>query len=208
MRRWSFRILRATAKKDTHYAIEESEAVAVRHIFQRLGMDGYTTRKLGIELEGLYPPPFQGAHWRSSSIVNIVHNPVYKGEFIANRWRQFRDRYKDDAGREVRVHHLVQRPPEEWIIVPVPAIVSPALWEAANRALKKNQQTAPRRSGKNPYLLTGLIRCACCGMSFNGNRKKDKQANGEIHQHPYYSCSSIHREPATRWLAFRNCGGI
>jgi site-specific DNA recombinase len=75
--------------------------------------------------------------------------------------------------------------------VSVPAIVSVDLWEMANRMLDKNKGTG-RRNAKEPYLLTGMIKCASCGYAYLGarkvNRKKGKEYIGR-----YYRDSSTLR---------------
>lgn len=192
------------AKKDTHYAIREDEAQVVRLIFQKV-IEGYPTRRIAIELEGNYPPPKKYANWDSKMVRLIINNRVYKGEFIANATRQIKvpttkDPWSltDTVGRTLI--RRVARPPEEWIIVPVPAIVSSEEWEIANKMMDKNLVMASRH-GKRQYLLTGLIKCATCNHTWIGghkiNRWKSKKTD-EIIERPYewYVCTSKgHRMP-------------
>jgi site-specific DNA recombinase len=79
---------------------------------------------------------------------------------------------------------------EDYIVVPVPAIVSAQVWDEANRILEKNKQTAARNA-KSPYLLTGLMRCASCGRSFMGHQGRTR-LNGKRLPTPQrvYHCTS------------------
>ncbi len=52
------------------------------------------------------------------------------------------------------------RPKEEWIIVPIPAIIEPDIFERAGRQLKENFALC-KRNRKNEYLLSGKIECVC-----------------------------------------------
>jgi site-specific DNA recombinase len=125
-----------TAKKDTHYGIREEEAEVIRYIFRKV-LEGYPMRRIAIMLEGKYSPPKRFTHWEPKMIELIVKRPVYKGEFIAHRSMEVKipknsnpASLTESTGRTVT--HKVQRPREEWIIVPVPAIVTPQDWERAN----------------------------------------------------------------------------
>jgi site-specific DNA recombinase len=186
------------AKKDTHYAIREEEAQVVRFIFQKI-IEGCSSRRIAIMLEGSFPPPKKFANWEGKMIRLIVNNRVYKGEFVANATRQIKvpttkDPWSltDTAGKTLT--RKIARPPEEWIIVPVPAIVSTEDWNIANKIMEKNLLMASRH-GKHQFLLTGLIKCATCKYTWFGghkiNRKKSK-VTGEVREHPanWYACPS------------------
>ncbi len=58
-------------------------------------------------------------------------------------------------------------PPQEWIIVPVPALVATEQFDLVQRRLATNQQSA-RRSTTHPYLLRGLVSCGICRLSCSG----------------------------------------
>jgi site-specific DNA recombinase len=158
------------AKQDTYYAIREDEAAVVRRIFEAIA-NGQSLRGLGVVLtqEGV-PPPKQ-AIWVSAQLRIIIKNEVYRGDFYAHRWEHTTVEKPSKDGLGVRtVKCKVERPPEHWIHVPVPPIVSRELWDAANAMLVKNQQMA-RRNAKEPYLLTGLITCAVCGYNYVGTTR-------------------------------------
>ncbi len=183
-----------TAKKDTHYAVREDEAEVVRYIFSKV-IDGYPLRRIAIMLEEKYAPPKKFTNWESKMVAVIVKNSVYKGEFIAHHYREVKipvssntKSLTETTGRTVT--RKVQRPPEEWIIVPVPPIVSIDDWDTANRMLEKNYQMG-RRNAKEPFLLTGLIQCATCGYRYIGGRKTVIKGEKKLEYHlSFYRCSS------------------
>jgi len=182
------------AKKDTHYGIVEEEAQIVRYIFEKVAYEGLPMRKIAAMLEDIYPPPKKMSNWEGKLIANIIHNPVYKGEFIAHRWKEVKiprnSNQIDLVGTsQDMVVRRVERPRDEWIIVPVPAIVSPELWEMAKHILAKNKMMG-RRNAKKPYLLTGLIRCATCGYNYVGGRKIKKGKKGQKYELSWYRCNS------------------
>lgn len=182
-----------TAKKDTHYAINEEEARAVQHIYQ-LVIEGNSLRKIAGLLDQLYPPPKRYTYWDSTIVALILKKAVYKGEYIAHNMKQVKvpvgSQHTGITGTAVRtIVRKVPRPAEEWISVPVPAIVSVEEWELANAVLKKNSQMSSR-NGKESYMLTGLIKCATCNHSYVGHRRKRTGRNGQPLCTSWYCCSS------------------
>jgi site-specific DNA recombinase len=83
-----------------------------------------------------------GGRWGLSSLVSIVHNPVYKGEGVVKS-----------------VHGPVTRP--------APALVDPGTWQRVQEALLRNRRLS-KKNAKRQYLLRGLIRCAGCGQAYVG----------------------------------------
>jgi len=127
----------------------------------------------------------------TKQLALIIRNPVYKGKFIAHRYQHVKVRKQGRTPDEpIRfVQKKIERPRDEWIIVPVPPIVSPELWVRANKMLEKNA-TMGRRSAKNPYLLIGLAKCASCGYTFIGGRKKKTGKKGQIWRPCFYRCAA------------------
>jgi site-specific DNA recombinase len=183
-----------TAKKDTHYAIREDEARVVRFIYNKV-LEGHTLRQISVMLDGHITPPGRFAHWDLKMLQILVRNPVYKGEFVANRSQQIKlvrggnpDSLTEGSTRTVL--RKTQRPRGEWVIISVPAIVSTEIWEQANQRVNK-----PALTPKHTYLLTGLLQCATCNYSFGGAAKrymKSKYRGGPKFETWmfYYRCSS------------------
>src|SRR5262249_32875569 len=73
------------AKKDSHYAIYEEQAVWVRFIFTSIGIHGKSLRSTANELKSKIPPP-RGKFWRMATLAKMIKNPVYKGQFVAHRF--------------------------------------------------------------------------------------------------------------------------
>lgn len=182
-----------TARKDTHYAIKEEEARVVRHIYQLL-IEGNSLRQIVKILDQHHTPPRRYACWDTRMVHLILKSSVYKGEYIAHSWKQVKVPLHPHpnglTGTVVKtVVRKVPRPAEEWIRVPVPAIVSVEDWELVNAVLKKNFQMSSR-NGKESYLLTGLVKCATCNRSYVGHRRKRTGRGGQPLCTSWYCCSS------------------
>src|SRR4051812_25413511 len=90
------------------------------------------------------------------------------------------------AGTRTRPSARVAVPREEWIEVPVPALVDAAVFEAAQAQLAENRQR--KRDGlRGPrWLLQGLTVCRRCGYAYYGKttpRSGKDPSKGEYHQY-------------------------
>jgi site-specific DNA recombinase len=81
-----------------------------------------------------------------------------------------------------RASKTVDRPREDWITIPVPAIVTTGSFERAARRLEDNKRFAARNS-KIPSLLQGLAACSACGYGYY--RTSTRTTNKKI---CYYRC--------------------
>jgi site-specific DNA recombinase len=106
--------------------------------------------------------------WHPTSVRYIIANPLYKGQYVANRWEHIKTpKYGPDGSQIGYSEKMCERDEEDWIVVPVPAIVSEKLWTRANAMLLKNKERA-RRNSRERYILTGVLVCAECGRKWSG----------------------------------------
>ncbi len=196
------------ARKETCYAICEDTAIVIRFIYDAIANKGMSSYELvkaldeRAKVDRRFKPP-RAATWGGRTIIKIIRNPLYKGEYIANRYRRERITVPDKNGIPIRKWRSCERPESEWIRTKVPAIVDEATWELANKNLFKNKGFA-RRNKRYTYLLTGLIRCATCGWRYLGHTSSIRPQQRQYKQVQRYFCSKIHTTPAKR--AAKPCG--
>lgn len=117
-------------------------------------------------------PTKRGAkEWHRQVVRQILMNRAYIGEFYQNRWNcegMLANRFRDADDRVP----LRQRPSEEWIQVPCPPIIDREIFFYVQKLLEESRR---RWSGKNkqPYLLSGLVRCGACGNTLTGRKSKN-----------------------------------
>jgi hypothetical protein len=110
---------------------------------------------------------YRGKPFHTSNIDALLHRTTYAGTAWFNR-------------RCARTGAL--RPREEWIAVPVPAIIDPAMFEALQaRLAARNPRRMPPRLVNGPTLLTGLARCRCGGAL--------SLRTGKSGRYRYYACA-------------------
>ena len=115
------------------------------------------------------PPPRGGKSWNVASIRGILRSPTYMGVAYSGRTRPAPARRRKSALQPVGPGESQQPTPvEEWIAVPVPAIISQETFEAAQSRLDRNVQMARRNNTTYEYLLRGLVSCGQCRLACSG----------------------------------------
>src|SRR5207248_74587 len=111
-------------------------------------------------------------HWNVASVRGILRNPAYAGRAQPNRTRVVPARQRRSALRPVGPGEShAPRPPEEWIEVPVPPIVSEETFAQVQAKLDTNQQGAARNT-RHEYLLRALVSCGACRLSCTGRQSR------------------------------------
>jgi DNA invertase Pin-like site-specific DNA recombinase len=155
--------------------IVEREAAIVRRIFGEY-VEGCTPREIAASLnrDGVSPP--RGIRWAAATINGnkkrhhgILLNELYAGRAVWNRVRMV---LNPDTGRRVSRAN----PAEEWMRAEVPhlRIVQADLFDAAQQRKAARTILSPHRQRKAKYLLSGLLKCGCCG---GGMSVKDHDHN-------------------------------
>ena len=176
---YGYRRLPRCAEHAAHLEVYEPEAAIVRRIFRDYVQGNLSMRQITWHLnqERVLSPSGKSI-WGASTIGRLLRNEAYIGRVYYNRTTSVLDRYPGKGARQVR------RPRDQWIAIPVPAIIMEELFEAAQRVSYDNSQWSPRRTGLNHWLLRGLVRCGHCGVSVSCHKMRGR--NGTFHY--YYYC--------------------
>jgi site-specific DNA recombinase len=179
--------------------IDEARSPFVKQIFERY-VRGESYRVISTYLNSakapLPPGRSKNPQWMHHHISYILHHSAYCGEY-----RGFSSRPKKD-------HKYIgeKRDQDDVIAVKVPAIISKALFDQAQRKITENRFLGPQ-SKTRFYLLRGMIRCGKCGMLYSGigqkggtyTRKTGSRAGKteEYARRFYYECSSKYKAYST-----------
>ena len=118
----------------------------------------------------------------------MLRNPAYAGTAVfgktmATSGTPGLNRVARLQGRPVpRAVKTAARPREEWLEIPVPAIVDQATFARVRQRLEDNKRFAARNT-KVPSLLQGLAACSACGYGYY--RTSTRTTNKKIY---YYRC--------------------
>lgn len=162
-------------KETEQFIINESEAEIVRLIFDLFtkpndlvrGINGiakYLTEK-GV-------PTKRGANvWHRQVVRQMLMNRAYIGKFYQNRWNTEGMLGNKHKPKDERIP-MKERPREEWIPVPCPAIIDRQTFDHAQNLLSESRRRWAKQS-KRRYLLSGLLRCAKCGNTMTGRKHRN-----------------------------------
>jgi len=144
--------------------IVEHEAEVVKEIFA-LYVSGKTPRYIAKALNARQVLPPRGKVWTASTINGsrerrngIILNDLYQGVITWNRQSFSKD---PDTGKRVSRPN----PQSEWQTCDAPhlRIVPHDLWQAAQANKAARGGPRPHTKRKHKYLLSGLLKCGCCG---------------------------------------------
>ena len=176
------------------YEIVLAEARVVRQVFQWVGHDRATIREVCRRLQQAGERTRSGKTiWDRTTIWGMLKNPAYKGTaaFGKTKVGAMRPKLRPQRGDPAQPKRPVSMRPvarEEWIAVPVPALVEEALFEAVQQQLQENRYLARQRQRGARYLLQGLLICAQCGYAYYGKAVSSKAAKGKPRHYAYYRC--------------------
>ena len=145
--------------------VEPSEAALVVQMFGSYLEPRVTLYQLAKRLTDLgVATPTGKPRWNAASVRGILRNPAYAGRAQTNRTRVTPARQRKSPLLPVGPGEShAPRPPEEWIEVPVPQIVSEETFAQVQAKLDTNQQTAARNT-RHEYLLRALVSCGACRL--------------------------------------------
>jgi site-specific DNA recombinase len=117
-------------------------------------------------------------------VWGILKNPAYTGEAAFGKTRQGppQPRLREHRHRalQLRRPHAVQDvPAEEWVAIPVPALVSAELFACVQEQLVENRRRARQGQRGARYLLQGLIGCARCLYAYYGKALSPRSRKGQ-----------------------------
>src|SRR5438093_2295702 len=185
---YGYRYIRKSEDAPASYAVIESEARMVRQVYDHYTVTGWSIAAITRWLndEGV-PTRKVGTRWECSTVWAMLRNPAYIGTAgfgktrIATRQRVTR-RLRLRGGITTRNSANHERPREDWIEIPVPALVDEPTFARAQELLQENKVRARRRT-VTPSLVQGLVSCHRCGYALS--RASTRSSARLIH---YYRC--------------------
>lgn len=110
-----------------------------KSVAKMLNNEGYRTRN--------------GSKFTDTTVVRLLQDTTAKGTYRANHT------YRDDNKK------LHLKPESDWVLTPVPPIISEELWQRCNDVLDKRKEKRP--IGPRPlHLFTGILKCGCGGAMY------------------------------------------
>jgi site-specific DNA recombinase len=185
---YGYRYIRKTDEAPAAYAVLDAEARVVQRIYEMYTVEGLSIGEITrqINAEGILTRK-ASARWERSTVWAVLRNSAYRGVAcfgktrVSARTRIIRPlRRRGVITPSTTAGH--ERPREEWIEIPVPALVSQDIFARAQELLQENKIRSRRRTIE-PSIVQGLVSCQKCGYAFS--RTSTRTTAGKIH---YYKC--------------------
>jgi site-specific DNA recombinase len=177
------------------FEVVESEAPIVRLIFAWIGLERMSLRAVCRRLQQMGCQTRRGStYWHASTIREMLNNPAYIGRAAFGRARFLppRPRLRPIRGHlkpSPRATSRIPMPREEWIEIPVPPIVDPAVFEAVRAQLEENRRRKRERQRGQCWLLQGLTVCRRCGYAYYGKIAPRSRPYDPMNTLRYYRCT-------------------
>jgi site-specific DNA recombinase len=177
---------------EAHYEIVFGEARVVQQVFEWVAKERVTVREVCRRLQSNGIKTRAGReNWDSKSISDMLKNTSYIGKAAFGKTKQGpkRPSYRPAKGSDKKKpdpYSVYKVPEEEWIFIPVPSLVAPALFESVQEQLVQNRATARVRREGAKHLLQGLIGCSFCGYALTA---KPGICGKKKYSYIYYRCS-------------------
>jgi len=185
---YGYRYIRKSEDAPASYAVIDDEAQVVQQVYDYYTVAGLSigtiTRRLNTE--GI-PTRKRSARWERSTVWAMLRNSAYRGVAYFGKTRLAPRRritrpLRLRGGATSRSSANQERPREEWIEIPVPALVSEERFARAQELLQQNKVRARRRT-ITPSVVQGLVSCHKCGYALS--RTSTRSSARMIH---YYRC--------------------
>jgi site-specific DNA recombinase len=185
---YGYRYIRKTDDAAASYAVIDAEAQVVQRIYEMYTVEGLSIGAIARRLnEERIPTRKKCARWERSVVWAVLRNSAYRGVAcfgktrVAQRSRVTRPlRLRGGLSKRNSAGH--ERPRDEWIEIPVPALVTEESFARAQELLQQNKIRARRRT-ITPSIVQGLVSCKKCGYAFS--RTSTITSARKLH---YYKC--------------------
>lgn len=191
------------------------ESGVVQDIYDRLIDDNMSLQEIAVYLnEDRQLRTRKGNLWNSSTIRNMLKNPLYKGYMSYGKTRMkeaerascrevTRETFLDVTKRQRAV------PAEQWILAeeanPEYVIVSEKRWQMAQEILEKRSKRdtdtirpSADRTWKSTLLLVGLSECGYChgkiSSAVSSQKKRKNDGSVTINHTEFYKCNTRGRD--------------
>jgi site-specific DNA recombinase len=185
---YGYRYVKKTEFSSAYYEVIEQEAEIVRTVYRLYTEDGLSINAIARWLNDRNIPTRKKiSRWERSTIWAMLRNPAYKGKACFGK-TQIVERQKitrplrKRGGFSPRCSANRERPRQDWIEIPVPALVNEEVFALAEERLEHNKRYSLRRTIE-PTLLQGMLVCSQCGYAYY--RTSTRTSKRKLY---YYRC--------------------
>lgn len=169
-------------KETDELTINDEQASIIKMMYNWLLEEKIGPAAIAEKLNKMNVPSMRGKKWSRVTVNRMLNNFSYTGTLYIRRYdtREYRlNKYKI---KDERVS-IKQKPKEQWVPITIPQIIDIDTWRKASFQLAKSKRIY-KRSMKEQYLLSGLLKCGICGGTIFG---RSTYKGGQL-KNKYYCC--------------------
>jgi len=197
---YGYQYIKKTDTSSAFYKIIEEEAEVVRTVYRLYVEDGLSINAIARWLnDHQIPTRKRISLWERSTIWAMLRNPAYQGTACFGKTRSVERKkitrsLRQRGGFSPRCSANQECPREDWIEIPVPAIIGKDIFQLAQERLTHNKKYSLRRTIE-PTLSQGMLVCKRCGYAYY--RTSTRTSKRKLY---YYRClgSDNYRFPKGR----------
>lgn len=185
---YGYKYIKKTESSSAYYQVIEAEAEVVRTVYKLYVKDALSINAIARWLnDHQIPTRKRKSLWERSTVWGMLRNPAYKGTACFGKTRSVERKkitrpLRQRGGYSPHCGAHQECPREQWIEIPVPALVNEDLFELAQEKLQYNKRHSPRRTIE-PTLLQGMLVCKNCGYAYY--RTSTRTSKRKLY---YYRC--------------------
>ncbi len=175
------------------FIIIPDEAAVVREIYKMFVEENMSANAIAhrLNLQGIERDLKKNRsliNWSLSAIKQMLKNPIYKGAIAFGRRKKVKIKgTRDDFARVESDNYILGKGKHK-------AIISEELWNQAQEKIKSRSKSGPNPAYARTYLLSGLLRCPCCGGRMSSAVNQWKTIDGQAYSSAYYRCRNAWNE--------------
>ena len=168
---YGYRYIKKTEIHAAYYQVIEEEAEVVRTVYKLYTEDNLSINAIARWLNDRQIPTRKRISlWERSTVWAMLRNPAYKGTACFGKTQSVERKkitrsLRKRGGFSPRDSAHKECPQEQWLQIPVPALINKDLFGLAQERLQSNKRHSPRRTNE-PTLLQGMLVCNNCGYAY------------------------------------------
>jgi site-specific DNA recombinase len=188
-------VSKANGGGTARFEVIEEEACVVQKMFEWVALERVSLREVCRRLVAASHETRGGqSHWHPSTVRGMLTNTAYIGRAVYghSRYVQAPPRLRPIRGHphgSPRPTGRIAVPRNEWIEVPVPALVDEPVFETVAAQLAENGRRKRDRLGEAHWLLQGLTVCVRCGYAYYGKTSPRSKVDRSAGKYRHYRCA-------------------
>lgn len=154
---YGYRYMRKTEDRAAYFEVIEAQAAVVCQVYELYTVQALSIGAITPRLNELsVPTRKEQSCWARSTVWGMLRNPAYRGTACYGKTQESARQRRSSRAVRMRVRPprrgartQCETPRDQWIPIPVPALVDEHTFELAQERLQDNKRFAPRGARSN-----------------------------------------------------------